>query len=774
MLTLRKYVKKLIKKGRIACAFNVFKRTKNKKFKDHIYKRTNYLDELTLQRDLSQRIYHYINNCQSVPVDKHGWYYDYIGLAEGYSKTVRRIPEYNRIEQYNSVELHAIVKSVVKLKTLKRYKYVQDYLIAQTEFLNHITPNLQTRLFFFKNDIKELITLTNSDIPKTGPSKRIIDCYKTHIEFENKSEEEKQQYLRNWLGGEDRERYTKTIQNKSVLSIVEYINAQLHALNDNVKYNQFDTTRKLYHVVHKLKEIPQCTHCKSVDAVFSYVYNAYATTCSHECNNKCRENIEKRIKNNGTNSHGYKTNVGRNENYILQVVSKRLNLPLTEQQVIKGFVADGVNEETKTIVEVTERHHLWNHHFEKDKIKYKVLINAGYNIIVVFDTLKLTNIRQSAGYKNYISYFKQKFEDKIKFYNITVPEEKILTGSGFDSFIAITESFSDNLLQINFANSSTKLTEDHKVYCNGEFVAAAQLAPGNMLTTLNDNNEVVSVEKIEGSKVYDVVETRDNTFYFDNIFGHNCLFIDEADWIECVQGSTIVTINDGTHIKDMQISSLIDQDCNNYEVLTPTGFKKFKQCQKYTNRECVKLIFDDASKLVCSKDHEILLSDGEFELAHKLIGKVVQTQTGNKCITAVNRHDSVDLFDLTDVEGGVYYTNGVASHNCNMLSEFWASVYPIISASKKAKIVMASTPRDTSGLFYKLYQSSLQPKSAWKSMKITWDQVPGRDEQWRQDTIQSLSDPSTFSREFECVAGNTQLDIENANISTIEQVYKSL
>lgn len=110
----------------------------------------------------------------------------------------------------------------------------------------------------------------------------------------------------------------------------------------------------------------------------------------------------------------------------------------------------------------------------------------------------------------------------------------------------------------------------------------------------------------------------------------------------------------------------------------------------------------------------------------------------------------------------------------NMLSEFWASVYPIISASKKAKIVMASTPRDTSGLFYKLYQSSLQPKSAWKSMKITWDQVPGRDEQWRQDTIQSLSDPSTFSREFECVAGNTQLDIENANISTIEQVYKSL
>ena len=109
-----------------------------------------------------------------------------------------------------------------------------------------------------------------------------------------------------------------------------------------------------------------------------------------------------------------------------------------------------------------------------------------------------------------------------------------------------------------------------------------------------------------------------------------------------------------------------------------------------------------------------------------------------------------------------------------LLSEFWASVYPIISASKKAKIVMASTPRDTSGLFYKLYQSSLQPKSAWKAMKITWDQVPGRDEKWKQDTMQSLSDPSTFYREFECVAGDTVIEIEGATANTVEEVYNLL
>ena len=43
-----------------------------------------------------------------------------------------------------------------------------------------------------------------------------------------------------------------------------------------------------------------------------------------------------------------------------------------------------------------------------------------------------------------------------------------------------------------------------------------------------------------------------------------------------------------------------------------------------------------------------------------------------------------------------------------MLNEFWASVYPIISSSKKSKIVMCSTPRDTSGLFYKIYAGAVK------------------------------------------------------------------
>lgn len=97
----------------------------------------------------------------------------------------------------------------------------------------------------------------------------------------------------------------------------------------------------------------------------------------------------------------------------------------------------------------------------------------------------------------------------------------------------------------------------------------------------------------------------------------------------------------------------------------------------------------------------------------------------------------------------------------NMLNEFWGSVYPIISSSKKSKVILASTPRDTSGLFYKLYSDSLNKKNNWVSMKVLWDEVPGRDEKWKLETMASMSDPALFKREFECEfdqIGDSQLD----------------
>lgn len=99
----------------------------------------------------------------------------------------------------------------------------------------------------------------------------------------------------------------------------------------------------------------------------------------------------------------------------------------------------------------------------------------------------------------------------------------------------------------------------------------------------------------------------------------------------------------------------------------------------------------------------------------------------------------------------------------NLLEEFWSSVYPIISSSKKSKIIIASTPKDTSGLLYKLYSESVKGENNWVNMKVLWSDVPDRDEKWKRETISALGDIDTFRREFEVEfdeVGESALDVE--------------
>lgn len=84
----------------------------------------------------------------------------------------------------------------------------------------------------------------------------------------------------------------------------------------------------------------------------------------------------------------------------------------------------------------------------------------------------------------------------------------------------------------------------------------------------------------------------------------------------------------------------------------------------------------------------------------------------------------------------------------HLVEDFWKSVYPIISSSKKSKIFIASTPNGTGNLFYELYDGATRGTSNWKASRIDWWEIPGRDEQWKYDTIQSLGSSQAFDQEF--------------------------
>ena len=83
------------------------------------------------------------------------------------------------------------------------------------------------------------------------------------------------------------------------------------------------------------------------------------------------------------------------------------------------------------------------------------------------------------------------------------------------------------------------------------------------------------------------------------------------------------------------------------------------------------------------------------------------------------------------------------------MNEFWSAVYPVISASKRAKIMVSSTPNGAVGLFYELYTNAEKGTNGWKSEKIEWWEIPGRDEAWKQKTIKELGSIDVWNQEFD-------------------------
>ena len=134
---------------------------------------------------------------------------------------------------------------------------------------------------------------------------------------------------------------------------------------------------------------------------------------------------------------------------------------------------------------------------------------------------------------------------------------------------------------------------------------------------------------------------------------------------------------------------------------------------------------------------------------------------------------------------GISTTTGTAARgqsvNCLVLDElafidthlvepFWKSVYPIISSSKKSKIFIASTPNGTENLFYKLYTGADAGENGWTPERIDWWEIPGRDDNWKTQTVKTLGSVDTFDQEFGNVflqSGESVVDEELMDMLTL-------
>jgi len=83
----------------------------------------------------------------------------------------------------------------------------------------------------------------------------------------------------------------------------------------------------------------------------------------------------------------------------------------------------------------------------------------------------------------------------------------------------------------------------------------------------------------------------------------------------------------------------------------------------------------------------------------------------------------------------------------NIANEFFTSVYPVITAGTKTKIIIVSTPNGMN-LFYKIWTDAVNKRNNYIPFEIHWSMVPGRDEKWKEETIKNTSEHQ-FRQEFE-------------------------
>ena len=93
-------------------------------------------------------------------------------------------------------------------------------------------------------------------------------------------------------------------------------------------------------------------------------------------------------------------------------------------------------------------------------------------------------------------------------------------------------------------------------------------------------------------------------------------------------------------------------------------------------------------------------------------------------------------------------------------AEFYTSTYPVVSSGGDTKIIVTSTANGIGNTFHKIWEGSIQGVNEYKNFRVDWHDVPGRDEKWKEETINNTSQIQ-FDQEF----GNTFFGTGNTLIN---------
>lgn len=259
-----------------------------------------------------------------------------------------------------------------------------------------------------------------------------------------------------------------------------------------------------------------------------------------------------------------------------------------------------------------------------------------------------------------------------------------------------------------------------------------------------------------------------------------------SEWIKCSKNPVyfienymkIITLNEGLQpfkpypYQKKMIKSFVD---NRYSIVTTA-----RQAGKSTTTVAFILWY-----IIFNKDKTVALLANKGETAREILSRV---QLGfqhlpewlQQGVKEWNK-GSFELENNSRVIAAATSASAIRGYTINLLfideaahidnwDEFFTSVYPTISSGSESKIILVSTPNGLNH-FYSVWVNAREKKNNYNPILVSWQDVPGRDEKWKEDTIAAMNfDIEKFNQEMNCISGDTLITIRDKETGEIEKI----
>lgn len=95
-------------------------------------------------------------------------------------------------------------------------------------------------------------------------------------------------------------------------------------------------------------------------------------------------------------------------------------------------------------------------------------------------------------------------------------------------------------------------------------------------------------------------------------------------------------------------------------------------------------------------------------------------------------------------------------------ARFYTSTYPVVTSGKSTRVIITSTANGIGNVFHKIWEGAVQGTNEYKPFRVDWWDVPGRDADWKAQTVANTSELQ-FDQEFGNNFHGTGNTLINAN-----------